>query len=354
MRKMLVNVIISIAIGGLFIWLAIRDVDWVQVGRGLVRANLWIVAGYFVFFCLVQLVRTVRWGTLLRPLGQVDFKKLLSVASVGFMALIVLPLRLGEFIRPILVADTGKIRMSAALATIVVERIIDSLVMAFLLVVLVFLVPEKMNEAVEVRTWGFMLSGLFLGMLLVLLLIWWKRKSALVWFARFFGFLPKRILDKCVNLLDSFIDGLQALPNARLFADFMGYTFLYWGLAGFGMWWMFLAFPELADLGWVEAFACLSVLCVGLMIPAGPGMIGNFHYFVKLGLSLFVSQQVLGSAGLAYAILVHAVQLVQHLVFGLLFLFSSHTSFEWILRQANPSRTVESACDEAETGNPAV
>jgi hypothetical protein len=113
------------------------------------------------------------------------------------------------------------------------------------------------------------------------------------------------------------------------------------------MLYMFGAFPGLRHLGWVEAFTCLSVLCVGLMIPAGPGMIGNFHYFVKVGLSLFVAEAALGSSGVAYAIVVHAMQLGQQVVVGLPFLFSGQISLGRII--SGPAR-VEDPLEEGPAG----
>jgi hypothetical protein len=62
------------------------------------------------------------------------------------------------------------------------------------------------------------------------------------------------------------------------------------------------------------------------MIPAGPAMAGNFHYFVKLGLSLFLGGGVVAAAGMAYAVLLHVMQVGQQVLIALPFLFSQHIS----------------------------
>ena len=320
----MVKTIISLLIGALFIYLAIRGVDLNAVEHAIAGINIWVVVVYIGIFFLVHLSRIVRWGLLLKPLGKIGFSKLFTVASVGFMALMLLPLRLGEFARPILIAEKGKIRISAAFATVVVERVIDALSMAGLLVGLLFFVENKVTVPADLHFWSRVVLLGFLGLLAFLLLAYWRQATTVAWFKRLLHPLSPKLANRAASTLHSFIGGLRALPDIRLLGGVIGLTIVYWGLNGFGLWIMFGAFDSLSGLGLLEAFTVLSVLCVGLMIPAGPGMIGNFHYFVKLGLSLFVAETVLGSTGVAYAIVVHAIQLGLQVLVGVICLFSGN------------------------------
>jgi glycosyltransferase 2 family protein len=328
LKKFWINLTISLAIGALFIWLAVRGVNWAEVNKVFSQVDLSVLLIYFFILSSIQVVRILRWGVLLKPLGQVGLFRLFSVGSVGILALILLPLRLGEFARPILISEKGKIRTSAALATVVVERVVDSLAMASLLVLILLFLEDKMIVPLEIQSWAFVILGIFVLLLIFLIVAYRHQESTIAWFKRWLlRPLPAKFKNRLVSILRSFIGGLQALPNFKLASIFIGMTIVYWAMAGAGILYMFGAFEETSQLGWIEALTVLSVLCVGLMIPAGPGMIGNFHYFVKLGLSLFVSEAVLGSAGVAYAILVHAMQLAQQVVWGLPFLFTRHISF---------------------------
>ncbi len=331
MKKFWTRFVVSLAVGVLFVWLAVRGVEWEEMLRVCSRLDPLILVVYFFILLVIEGVRIFRWGILLRPLGAVPVVRLLTAGTVGFMALMLLPLRLGEFARPILVAERGKIRISAALATVVVERVIDALVMASLLVVMLFLLEDLVLVPAQLQTWSIVLLALFLLLLGFLVLAYRRQESTVSWFKRLVNPLSSRLAERLASILHSFIDGLKALPNARLIAGFLLLTGLYWFLAGAGMVYMFGAFDELSSLGWVEGFTTLAVLCVGLMIPAGPGMIGNFHYFVKLGLSLFVAEAILGSAGLAYAIVVHAMQLGQQVLVGVVFLFAGQVSFKRLI-----------------------
>jgi len=338
-RGTILKVLVSLALGALFVWLAARGVDWAAVGQVLGRVDPGVPLAYLGIFILVHLSRVYRWGILLKPLGQVSFGKLFTVSSVGFMALVLLPLRLGEFARPFLIAERGRIRASAALATIVVERVVDALAMALLLVGLLFFLEGKVEVPADLAFWSWVVLGGFLALLGFLVLAYWKQERTVALFQRAFGFLPPRLLARLVSMLRAFIGGLRALPDARLVLGFLGLTVVYWAMNGAGMWVLFYAFADLRALGLTEAFTVLAVLCVGLLIPAGPGMVGNFHYFVKLGLSLFLADATLGSSGVAYAILAHAIQLGQQVAFGVVCLFSSQITVRHLW--AAPSASLE-------------
>jgi len=330
-KKFWINLGVSVAVGALFVWLAVRGVEWGEVLDAFSRVNPMMLVAYFFVACVIEALRIFRWGILLKPLGRIPLMRLFTAGAVGFMALMLLPLRLGEFARPILVAERGKIRVSAALATVVVERAIDALAMTSLLVVLLFLLGDRILVPVHLQTWSYVILVLFVLLLGFLVLAYRRQEPTVAWFRRLVAPLSQRVADRLASVLHSFIDGLKALPNARLLAGFLLMTVVYWLVSGAGMVYLFGAFDELGSLGWVEGFTVLAVLCVGLIIPAGPGMIGNFHYFVKLGLSLFVAEAALGSAGLAYAVVLHGIQLGQQLLVGIVFLFVGQVSFRRIL-----------------------
>ena len=331
MKKFWINLGISIAVGALFVWLAVRGVEWDKVLDVFSQVDPLMLVVYFFIALAIEGVRIIRWGILLKPLGHVPLGRLFTAGTVGLMALMLLPLRLGEFARPILVAERGKIRISAALATVVVERVIDALAMTSLLVIMLFFLQDRILVPVHLRTWACVILAVFLLLLGFLVLAYRRQESTVAWFRRLVTPVSLRVADRLASILHSFIDGLRALPNVRLLAGFLLLTLVYWFMAGAGMVYMFGAFDELRSLGWIEGFTVLAVLCVGLMIPAGPGMIGNFHYFIKLGLSLFIAEAILGTAGLAYAIVVHAMQLGQQVLVGIVFLFTGHVSFKSIL-----------------------
>src|SRR5512137_84279 len=144
----------GLLLSALLIWLSIRGVDFRGVIDGFrtIRCDYVLAALAAMFF--MQVLRSVRWGLILRPLGKVDQLSLFSVTSVGFLAIISIPARLGELARPYLITKKSSLTMSAALGTIIAERILDSLTVLIIAVFVLFFTP--------LPTWLIRASPLFL------------------------------------------------------------------------------------------------------------------------------------------------------------------------------------------------
>src|SRR5215468_2652021 len=103
-RRNVIRVLFSIAVSAGFLALSLRGTDFKAVASQVLSADLRGVFGYFALLICVHLVRTVRWGLLLQPLGKVSFLRLNTATAVGYMLLVLLPLRLGELARPLLIS----------------------------------------------------------------------------------------------------------------------------------------------------------------------------------------------------------------------------------------------------------
>jgi len=228
-------------------------------------------------------------------------------------------LRLGEFARPYLIRTPGKVRATAAMASVVVERVLDGLMVAILLIVLLLRVPLSGPNIERVRAGGYTMFAFFLALLAFLVLAYWQHGMALRLARATIGRVAPALCERLCTLLDAFIGGLKALPSASRQLAIVALTALYWGINGFGM--MILAYAFGIHLSLVEAYTVLGVLVIGVMLPAGPGMAGTFQFFCQLGLSLFMAQTDEARAtAAAYANVLWGAQFVQQVGLGLLFL----------------------------------
>ncbi len=297
----------------------VKEVQWV-----------WLWPYVLVFLC-VHIVRILRWGVLLQPLGHLRWRRLLTVGSVGFMAILLLPLRLGEFVRPYLVARESDIRMTSALATCVVERVVDGLVVTLTFFVVLALLPRS-TVPPGLLLGGYVSLGVFLGALLSLVAMHWQRRRTLALLDATLGRLAPGLGRKIAGMLDSFIDGLRALPSAGAFGRFVAATLVYWALNGFGFWIMFRAtgatLPSGQLPGLLESYACMTILAIGIIIPGGPGFAGNFELSLGLALGLFLAPGVLATRGAVFILLLHALQFVLQVLVGFGFLVGGGVSLQ--------------------------
>jgi glycosyltransferase 2 family protein len=324
--KRLVQLAVSLAITGVSFWWTFRSTNWDEMWSSLRTANWWVLLPYVALLFLIHVTRTLRWGNLLSGMEKLKFGPLNEAAGIGFMMLLVLPFRLGEFARPFLIAERSSIRRSAAMTTVVFERIVDGIVIAVLLRVLLFFVPEQAESLAVVRAGANVMFLVFGSGLAFLLIARWQHARTLALLRAIFGKVSPAFAEKVVYIVDGFVSALRQLPDRKNLTMFFVMTGLYWAMNGFGMALLASAFDSL-HLTFFQGLVILSVLIIGMMIPAAPGSAGTFQAFIVLGLGLFLPKPVVNASGVAYANVLWVVQMAQQIGFGLLLMVLSKRSF---------------------------
>jgi len=334
--KRILKLLASVAVTVVFSWWAFRDTEWAKQWSSLTTANyLWLLP-YFAILCGVHLARTLRWGSLLSGMARVPFGPLNEASAIGFMMLIILPFRLGEFARPFLIAQRSTIRRSEAMTTVVLERIVDGLVIAAMLRILLFFIPATSRDIQFVKMGANIMFAIFGGGLAFLLFAAWQRARAVELIRKTVGVVSPQAAEAVGDVVDRFVGAVRRFPRGPQAVIFFATTLVYWGLNGLGMAVLSRAFNcgEASascvplSLSLFQGYVVLAVLVVGLMIPAAPGSMGTFQAAVKVGLGLFVPDLVVNSSGLAYANVLWLLQTGQQVLFGLIFLSLGHLSFK--------------------------
>ena len=345
--KFVVRLLLSLAVSALFVWLSLRNAPVREVAHAIAEADKRPILGYFCIALVIHVVRTLRWGELLAPLGRIPFKRLNSASAVGIMMLIVLPLRLGEFARPLLVARSGpgvegpRLRRSGAFASIVVERIADGLFVGVLGIIALHVLGGRATGHIAdmSRHASWLVTGGFGVGLVALVLAFFLREQAVALTGNLLTPISPRLAGKASSMLDAFIAGLHLGSGLRVLGFFLT-TALYWGLAATGLAVAGRAFG--LELGPVEACTVLAVQVVGVMVPAGPGMVGTFQFATQVGLAIFLpgvmDKGTLNSVhAAAYANTVWLVQFVQQVGLGLIFMASGHVSLKGLFSSEEPA-----------------
>lgn len=348
--KLLIRVILSLGVSGLFIWLSLRHADVHAVGAAIAAADPRRLCLYVLLMLAIHLVRTVRWGILLEPLGHVGFKRLNSASAVGFMLLILLPLRLGEFARPLLIARPPpgrgvRLSRSGALASIVVERIVDGIAIGVLGVVALRLLGDSASGiyAVHARRAAVLVALGFFSLCVALVFAFLFRERAIA-LARavLMPFSPK-LAGRATEVLSAFISALHLGSGWKVLGFFL-LTALYWFLNGVGLAVLAPTFGFLGLTPWMLA-TILTIQVVGVMVPAGPGMVGTMQFFTQAGLSLFVagalSDPAVNARAAGYANTIWMLQFGVQVGLGIIFLLVGHVSLKGLFGSAAPEERPE-------------
>jgi uncharacterized protein (TIRG00374 family) len=323
---------LGLGLSALFVWLSLRGAPLAEVHRAIVGADLRFVAANLACLALIHVVRVWRWGLLLKPVAEVRFRDVNALGAVGFLALMVLPLRLGEFARPMLVADRLKVRRTAALASVVVERVVDGLFMGLVLVVLLWGLGGRLSgtDLERVRLGSVLVTLAFGAGLAVLVLAVRHRARAEALVRRVVGRLSPGLAEKLAAMLGSFTDGLMVVPSARALATFLAVTCGYWALNATALCLLAPAFGF--TLSPLEGLTVLGLQVIGAMVPAGPGMVGTMQFFTALGVALFIGDRAeLKVAAVAFAHVGWALSFAQQVLTGLFFVVTGRVQVGPIL-----------------------
>lgn len=308
MKKFITGVIISVGL----VYLSLRGIDFQEVAHGFRQIRVDYVLLFLAIVFCVQLLRSFRWGLMLRPLERIDQMSLLSVTSVGFLAIISLPVRLGELARPYLITKKSRIKMTAALGTILVERVCDSIAILVIFGVVLFFIPFLPPWLVRSALMVSLLTFLFMAAMLFMLM---KRDAALKALAPWINRLPERFAGKIEGLFHQLIDGFKIFSDIRLLLLVVLLSVLIWMINAAAIYTLFHAFA--LNLSFTAAMVVMIILLIGIAIPAAPGFIGNWHYACILGLTLFGISK---TEALTFAVIYHFLSIGIVIVLGLIFL----------------------------------
>jgi len=308
--KTKVNLFLGLAVGALFIWLALRGTDFEGVKASFKSANYLYLIPVVFLSIIVQIVRSYRWGVIVEPLEKIDQGTLFSITSVGFMAITLLPVRMGEFVRPYLISRKSTIKLGSSLATIVVERIFDMLTLMILL--LFVLMTVDLPEWVFRTAYAILLIIIPFFLLLIFLAV--KREISVKGFDRIAGKLPPAFSSRLMKLFHSFLDGLQILPDWKKTVNLSLLSLFIWCLIAIITYILFSSFASMSELPLAAAFAVLIITALGVALPTAPGFIGNYHFSCVVGLTLFGIPK---TDALTFAIVLHFIQFAVVIVLGL-------------------------------------
>ncbi|MCA9551420.1 MAG: flippase-like domain-containing protein [Myxococcales bacterium] len=285
-------------------WWAFHDVDLTSVTEELKGSSVAVLLTFLVVQLALHGLRVVRWGLLIKPLGPATNRAVFAAASVGFPATFFLPLRLGEFVRPVMISRSG-VPFAGAMASVVVERVADGVVNLGLFFLFLRMLPASAPVPDDLRTFSLAALVLFGGALVFLVLACVARRPALSLVERLLSPISETLASRVLGLLDTFIHGVMVLRTPARILGFVSLSLLYWLLNGLVTW--YLAQSYIPELPVLAGPFTISVVVFAIMIPAGPAFAGTLEAGCRFGMAPF---GIDASAAAVVALAMHALQLV--------------------------------------------
>lgn len=339
-RGTAIKIALSLAVGGVCVYLCVRGMNPRAVMHALRALSPGAIALYLVTIAVTHLFRSWRWEFLLRPVGvSLPFKRLMLVSSVGWMAILALPFRLGEFVRPYFVKRERGGSMTAILGTVAVERIVDGLLISILFFGSYLASSgEHYPRSLRVAAWLSLLLFVAATTFLALARVWTEQTIEFTLRVSLLRRLAPRRADQLAHKLRALISGFNVLADHRNFGIFLAQSLVYWAVNGLGMWMLARNMGLPISVG--AAFATMAITGLVLTAPNSPGLVGQFELAITWGLAAYLPQTVVQSTGLAYGIVVHGVQSLWYIAIGLVALPAlsargARTSLADVVRESN-------------------
>jgi glycosyltransferase 2 family protein len=318
--KLLVSLLISVGLVWMF---RSGGLPLVPASEQLASTSVPAVAGYVTLQGLATVFRTYRWNHLLAATAKVsDPLRVLGIGLIGYTTILFAPLRLGEAMRPWLLAQDGEVGFIQAAGTISAERIIDGITLAAVLLVGMLLstqvspLPDHVGRLAipvgAIPTAATLTCAVFIVGFLAMLLFHWHRQLARRLVELPLSWLSRDLAEWVGLLTERLAEGLRFLSSSRATWRFLRDTCVYWACGTFSTWTLLRGVGIDATLA--EACVVIGVTGLGTLLPSGPGFFGTYQLGTYAALAMFYPEEIVLTRGALFAFWSYALVLTVSLV----------------------------------------
>lgn len=337
-RRLALQLGIGLLIAGFFVWLMRTGaMPLVPHEEAFDDMRWWTVGVYLLGWSAVHVIRAARWQLLLSPIATVSTRRVFAASFVGFLAILALPLRAGEVVRPVMIREQGRLSAWAAAGTLGAERIVDGLVLSLLLFAGLSLsarldpLPERLGDlpisvAIIPRAAYLALVAFSVAFLVMLTFHRWKhtaRRSVDV----LVGAVSPRLAAWVNGRVESVAEGLRFLSLWRQSVPFVLSTLAYW-LINVACTWLLAWGVGFEGFTYGRACVLTGVLALGILMPNAPGFFGAYQFSLYAGLAVFYPRGAVLDHGAAFVFTMYVLQTLITVVFAAWGL--------WLVRRSRP------------------
>ena len=331
------QLIIGLSIAALAIFLTFRNIPVDELLESFQKANYIYLFPVAVIILISYTVRVYRWRVLVDQIKPVSANQLFPPMMIGFLGNM-LPMRAGEIFRAYLLKKKTNIPFAGSLATIMVERMFDVLMLNILFTWILIFYSDLFDSN---TLWlGFVpseiafnfgcLNGVILCFLIALIYFIVHKTSFILRITnQITAPFPISWQKKCQHLLETFSQGLVVIKNSKALLKVGLYSLLDWVLLTFSAYPMYLAF----DLNnkTIESMLVLAVMVpIFMTLLPTPGFVGSVQAGVFVALHKIMGEDEAVAA--AYGMVGWAWGLSLQILVGLYFLFREHISWRTLMK----------------------
>ncbi|MEB3356648.1 MAG: lysylphosphatidylglycerol synthase transmembrane domain-containing protein [Synechococcales bacterium] len=270
---------LGMAVGAVFLWLALRQTTWQQVQAILADAHSGWLALAIALYGIDLSIRTRRWQQLLQAVKPLSFRATGMALLVGYAMNNLLPARLGELVRANFTGQRYQISRTAVIGSIAIERSLDGLIVVGCLILGRLFIAR--NAVLDRLTLAGVL--LFVGIFVAL---WLTSRSSL---PRLLNRIPRPIAAR----IQRFQEGLAGLQGSLLVRA-IALSFLIWLFEGLALWAVLHSID--VGLGWQAMLVVIGVVSLSTLLPSPPGFVGTYQYAFAFIIGLLGHQPAQGIA----------------------------------------------------------
>jgi uncharacterized protein (TIRG00374 family) len=302
--------LLGLAVSAVTLYFMFYQMDMGQFVQALSQARYIYLIPTVLLLVAGLVTRAFRWRALLDhalPLGRA-----FSIMNVAYLVNGILPLRIGEVARMYLASrsnrDVSPLKVGG---TIVVERLLDLLAVVVMIGLALALgpVPDDLRRAAGVAV------PLLIGGFAVLVGFASQRARLMALGGNIAARLPIQaaLSGRLLAWFDHFLEGLQVVARPGRFLQVLGWTAVSWGFSAAAGYILMFAFFEQASLS--ATLLYIAAAAFAIAVPAVPGNIGPYELAIVSVLGA-VGYGEPASVAIAFAFVVHGINLAVHAVTG--------------------------------------
>ncbi len=328
---------LGIAISAGAIALAVRGLHVHDVALTLRETNIvWLVPAVAAMV-LSFYPRVRRWQVLFYPRTGMSQYNLYGSMTVGYMLNNLLPLRVGEIGRAFVIGKSENVDYAQALATIVVERMLDILVLFCLLLVLLPVVNEP-----RWATGSAVFLGLgTLGLTALLATVGSFRQVAVAAMRKLVSVTSAETQIRFERWLSAALTGFAVLSNPRVLIEAVFWSALGWALSSVFLFCSLVALDM--HLSYTAPLFVMVAINLGMVIPSTSGYVGVYHAIVVEAMTKVFAVDREGAA--AFAVLSHALFYVIPIILGVGYLWHRRELWRGVVSNVLPGREPDEATE---------